>query len=235
MGWYAHVTYTSKGEEETVTGIITQHDSVHIVIRVQEEHTLGILKTIAYKDINTLVISQYMQEAWKNTKQVQRYLKNRYNTKVRVQASSIWKNQVVGRLVKVTPDTLVISRGGTFFQVPVSSISNFEVSHGQHRNTGMGTLIGVVIGVGILLALSSGIYDADDKINTASARTRREWAKFGFIVVGVPIVVLTTLTGTIIGYEIKSERWVKVSPHSLNLSVAPTSTKGLRAALTFNF
>ena len=262
-GWYAHVTYTSKGEEEAVTGIITQHDSVHIVIRVQEEHALGILKTIAYKDVDTLVISQHAQsiDAWKNAKQTQRYLKNKYNisqpaqsmkaeknvkqaqrhlengynTKVRVQASSIWKRRVVGRLVKMTPDTLVISRGGTFFQVPVSSISNFEVSLGQHRNTGMGTIIGVVIGVGILALSSRGIYDADDKINTASARERREWAKFAFILVAAPVVVLTTLIGTIIGYEIKSERWVKVSPHSLNLSLAPTSTKGLRAALTFNF
>ena len=67
-GWYAHVIYTSEGEEETVTGRITRQDSVHIVIRVQEEGVLRVLKAIAYKDIDTLVISQHARsiEAWKN-------------------------------------------------------------------------------------------------------------------------------------------------------------------------
>ena len=36
-------------------------------------------------------------------------------------------------------------------------------------------------------------------------------------------------------YMIKSDKWVEVPPQRLNLSLAPTSTKGLRAALTFNF
>ena len=67
-GWYAHVIYTSEGGEEAVTGRITRQDSVHIVIRVQEERALRILKTIAYKNIDTLVISQHARsiEAWKN-------------------------------------------------------------------------------------------------------------------------------------------------------------------------
>ena len=83
-GWYAHVIYTSEGEKEAVTGIITGQDSVHIVIRVQEERALRILKTIAYKDIDTLVISQHAQsiEAWKNAKQVKRHLENKYNFSV---------------------------------------------------------------------------------------------------------------------------------------------------------
>lgn len=39
----------------------------------------------------------------------------------------------------------------------------------------------------------------------------------------------------LIGATTKSDKWVKVSPQSLNLSVVPISTKGLRAARTFNF
>ena len=105
-GWYAHVIYTSEGGEDIVTGRITRQDSVHIVIRVPLP--LRISKTIAYRDIDTLVISQYAQsiEAWKNAKhQVQRHLENGYYTKVRVQAPSIWKEQVVGRFIKMTVDT----------------------------------------------------------------------------------------------------------------------------------
>ena len=226
-GWYAHVIYISEGMEETVTGIITEHNSVHIEIRVHEERALGIWKTIAYKDIDTLVISLYAQsiDAWKNAKQVQRYLKNKYNTKVRVQASSIWKSQVVGRLVKMTPDTLVISRGGTFFQVPVSSISNFEVNIGQHRNTGKGMAIGLGVGAAIFWAVYARL-DLDYPDSTEGLALLYV---LGYI--SIPICALSTL----IGATIKTDKWVEVPPQRLNLSVAPTSSKGLRAAFTFNF
>ena len=225
-GWYAHVIYTSEGEEETVTGRITRQDSIHIVIRVQEERALKFSKTLAYRDINTLVISQHAQSI------EARQLLHEGNAKVRARVPSIQKEWMVGKVVKMTQDTLVI-RGDIdahrYYQVPHSSISNFEVNVGQHRNTGKGMAIGFGIGVGILALSSRGIYNADD------TRESREWAKFSFFLFAVPAVVLTTLTGTIIGYQIKSDKWVEVSPQGLNLSVAPTSTKGLRAALTFNF
>ena len=230
-GWYAHVIYTSEGGEEIVTGRITRQDSVHIVIRVWEEGALRVLKTIAYKDIDTLVISQHAQriETWKNAKQVQRRLKNEYNTKVRVQASSIWKNRVVGRLVKMTPDTLVISRGGTFFQVPVSSISNFEVSLGQHRNTGKGLLIGLGTGLAVF------IVGSERARNIAEANPEVEFASLGTALGTMAICGLILVLSPLIGYNTKSDKWVAVPPQRLNLSLAPTSTKRLRAALTFNF
>ena len=230
-GWYAHVIYTSEGGEEIVTGRITRQDSVHIVIRVWEEGALRVLKTIAYKDIDTLVISQHAQriETWKNAKQVQRRLKNEYNTKVRVQASSIWKERVVGRLVKVTPDTLVISRGGTFFSVPVSSISNFEVSHGQHRNTGKGLLIGLGTGLAVF------IVGSERARNIAEANPEVEFASLGTALGTMAICGLILVLAPLVGYNTKSDKWFEVPPQRLNLSLAPTSTKGLRAALTFNF
>ena len=202
--------------------------ALRLIFRVREGWVSKISKTIAYRDIDTLVISQHAQsiEAWKNAKQrVQRHLKNGYYTKVRVQASSIWKERVVGRLVKMTPDTLVISRGGTFFQVPVSSISNFEVNIGQHRNLGKGMTIGLGVGSAIFWAVYANV-DLDNPDSTDGLVLLYV---LGYI--SIPICVLST----VIGATIKSEKWVKVSPHSLNLGIAPTSTKGLRAALTFNF
>ncbi|MCY3872350.1 MAG: hypothetical protein OXG87_22630 [Gemmatimonadetes bacterium] len=232
-GWYAHVIYTSKGEKKIVTGRITRQDSVHIVIRVREERALKISKTraltisktIAYKDIDTLVISQYMQEAWKNAKyQVQRHLKNEYYTEVRVQAPSIWKGRVVGRFIRMRPDTLVIQRGGKFFEVPHSAISNFEVNIRQ-RNTGKGMAIGFGVGAAIFWAVYASL-DLDYPDSTEGLALLYV---LGYI--SIPICALSTL----IGATIKTDKWVKVSPYSLNLSLAPTSSKGLRAALTFNF
>ena len=223
-GWYAHVIYTSEGEKKIVTGRITKQDSVHIVIRMP----LRISKTIAYKDIDTLVISQHAQsiEAWKNAKyQVQRHLKNEYYTKVRVQAPSIWKGRVVGRFIKMRPDTLVIQRGGTFFEVPHSAISNFEVNIGQ-RNTEKGMAIGFGVGAAILGILIASLGPPDEAPEGAGA-----------VIIGTAIYVSLPicLISTLIGATTKSYKWVEVSPQSLHLGIAPTSTKGLRAALTFNF
>ena len=237
-GWYAHVIYTSEGEEETVTGKITRQDSVHIVIRVQGEHALKFSKTIAYGDIDTLVISQHVQsiEAWKNAKQVKRHLKDKYNAKVRVQASSIWKSRVVGRLIKMTPDTLVISRGGTFFQVPVSSISNFEVNIGQHRNTGKGMAIGLSAGAVIIGYTSIYTNKERKRIDPRGTDPQSQHLVVNRLrLLGYSASVIVCLISIFVGATTKSDKWVKVSPQGLNLSLAPTSTKGLRAALTFNF
>ena len=229
-GWYAHVTYTSKGVEETVTGRITRQDSVHIVIRVREGWVSKISKTIAYRDIDTLVISQHALsvEAWKHAKrQVQRYLKNGYYTKVRVQVPSIWKERVVGRFIKMTPDTLVIQRGGTFFEVPHSAISNFEVDIGQ-RNTGKGMVIGMVMGLAVFTAFYERAKNLDET-------TPGDSGALGIGIAGIYMGGLIFVIFTFVGAMTKSDKWVEVPPQSLNLSLAPTSTKGLRAALTFNF
>ena len=235
-GWYAHVIYTSEGGKKIVTGRIIRQDSVHIVIRVREERalkisktrTLTISQTIAYKDIDTLVISQHAQsiEAWKNAKyQVQRHLKNEYYTEVRVQAPSIWKGRVVGRFIRMRPDTLVIQRGGKFFEVPHSAISNFEVNIRQ-RNTEKGMAIGFGVGAAIFGAVYAFALSEDPPAEGT-----------GFVILGTAIYVSLPicLISTLIGATTKSYKWVEVSPQSLNLSLAPTSTKGLRAALTFNF
>ena len=223
-GWYAHAIYTSKGAEVTTTGRITRQDSVHIVISVQEERALNrfqeeralkISKTIAYRDMDTLVISQNVQsiEAWRK---LNKY--DAYNTRVRiyVPSRSIW--WVVGEVVKMTPDTLVIQRGRKLFSVPSSAISRFEVSLRQHRNTGKGLMVGLALN-----ALSWGSLATDDEATLAEGYA---------VIIMTPVLLIIP---TFIGALIKSDKWVEVPPQRLNLSVAPTSTKGLRAALTFNF
>ena len=153
--------------------------------------------------------------------------------KVRFKAPSISKTWKVGEVVKMTRDTLVI-KAHTFSKgrlsgkrrlskVPMSSISNFEVSLGQHKNTGTGWKIG--LGIGLVVA----------GINTMNAPNYADEKLLAFYTSiaywGIPLVLLGTLGGTLT----KSDKWVKVSPQRLNLSIAPTAKKGLRAALTLNF
>ena len=217
---YVHVVYTSKEKKENATGRVVNKEANDIIILNNQQYW-----KMAYNEIDTLRIAKNMQD-------IERYreLGAKYNARVRIKAPSIAKNRIIGTLVNMTQDTLIIQSGRTFFQVPSSSISNLEVSIGYKRNTGKGFKIGLGIGLGIIaLSVLGIIYTADDT----------EWDGllaaylFGYVV--LPAAALTTLTGTLIGAATKSDKWVKVPPDRLNLSLAPTSTKGLRAALTFNF
>ena len=158
------------------------------------------------------------------TKAIQRFMT--HNAKVRFKAPSFTKERIVGEVVKMTQDTLLIREGRTFLQVPMSSISNFEVSIGRHRNTDKGFKSGLMTGLAILVPVA--IYDY-------SSNEDDDWRGFATALTAAyifpPIVILFTL----IGASTKSEKWVEVPPQRLNLSIAPTSDKGLRAALTVNF
>ena len=121
----------------------------------------------------------------------------------------------------MTPDTLVIQRGRKLFSVPRSEISNFEVSLRQRRNTMKGLAVGLALNAFLWGAVASS--DDNEKNN------------IGLIYVlwiATPSLLIIPLS---IGAIIKSDKWVEVPPQRLNLSLAPTSTKGLRAAFTFNF
>ena len=238
---YVQVTYRYRnGQEKTERGWIDGVGETSFTIFGKE--------AIAYDKVLSVIMSNESTVPAKQMNEVNRFIRNMkakklkneqaYNQanedhttqllnqktvaiKVRVQAPSVLKRRTVGRLVKMTQDTLVIQRGRRFYEVPRSSISNLEVSLGQHRHTGKGLLIGA--GLGTTIFVAGVIEDRDPG----------------------PLQGLATLIGVIGGfsiilfssYAIKSDKWVEVEvpPQRLNLSLAPTSTKGLRAALTFNF
>ena len=219
-GWYAHVVYTPESAKETVTGWIVSKDAKHhLAIKKQNWEILW----IAHSDIDTLVVAKHKRDIdrWKNARQTGQLFK----TKVRFKAPSISQRQIIGEVVEMNRDTVVIQGGHTFYQVPMSSISNFEVSLGQHRNTGKGFKIGLGLGLALLVPIAA--VDLSDEDNAW-----RGLATYSTAVVIFPsIVALSTLMGA----TIKSEKWVEVPPQHLNLSIAATPEKGLRAALTVNF
>ena len=229
-GLYAHVVYTSEDKKKKIAvGRITDKDSEHLMIQ-EAKYRSGRYKKIAYSDIDILAVAKYQQDIarWENARQAIQLL-HEGNTKVRFKAPSVSKKRIVGRLVEVVKDTLVIQGGHTFFQVSLSSISNLEVSLGQYRNTAKGLLIGLGLGSAIVTLSfrhaehleETGPYDSLDGLATA----------LGGMFLGGLVLVVSTFTGV----AKKSDKWVEVPPQRLNLSVAPTSAKGLRTALTFNF
>ncbi|MDE0396872.1 MAG: hypothetical protein OXL96_03605 [Candidatus Poribacteria bacterium] len=248
-GWYAHVVYTStEGAKKTEIGQIVNKDTNHIFVKDRIDRITT--WTIAYDDIDTLVVAKQWSD-------IERYRESgeTYNVRVRFKAPSVSKRPIIGRLVvvkqdtliigisqtfpsgprrrprpvEVTFDTLMIQDGSTFYQVPLSSISNLEVSVGQHRNTFKGMAIGLTTGLAIV-TLALGYAEHVDETSPDDSLDALGIALGGMAMGGL-VLVLSTL----IGAATKSDKWVAVPPQRLNLSLAPTSTKGLRAALTFNF
>ena len=222
-GWYAHVVYTSKGVEGTATGDILDKDADGIVIKSRAKSWKE--WEIAYGDIDILVVAKDRQdiEGWIEAGEIIQRLQEQ-ESRVRFKAPSISRGWIVGRLVKVSPDTFRILTKRGFDYVPHSLISNLEVSLGRHRNTGEGMIIG--LGLGLAFVVSIAIKDA---------RTPDEWEGFATalaILFGFPSIFISC---TLIGFVTKSDRWAEVPPQRLNLSISPTPTRGLRAALSFNF
>ena len=153
------------------------------------------------------------------------------NARVRVHVHAISKKRIIGRIVSMTQDTLVIEgtgwifmpgrrtpveKGRTLYRVPLSAITNTEVSMGQRRNTGKGLSVGLGLGITLFLIAAS----LGPLLDTATVA-----------IVPSSICLLSTL----IGVATKTEKWVEVPPQHLSLSIAPTPDKGLRAARTVNF
>ncbi len=212
-GWYAHIVYTSQGATGRAISRIADKDTSHIALKYGAD-TLN----IAYNDMDTLIVAKHMRE-------IERYRETgaKYNVRVRVYAPSIQKGQMVGKLIKMMQDTLVIQKGRSFYYVPVSSISKFDVSIKHYRNTGKGLIIGLAAGAGMAILINVPDWGGGDLQGLAELLATAIYVP--------PLIVIPTL----IGAMKKSDKWVEVSPQRLNLTLAPTSGKGLRAALTFNF
>ena len=233
-GWYAYIVYTSQGTIEKATSRIADKDASHIVLKYGAD-----THNIAYNDIDTLIVAKHLRE-------IESYRETgaKYNARVRVLAPSIQKGQMVGRLINMVQDTLVIQKGRHLYQVPISSISTFDVSLKQYRNTNKGFKIGLAAGAVIIGFTIISTYRGKKRIDQSSGDTSLSSYTLGITtLVGYSAGALVCLLSTLIGTKIKSDKWVEVSPKNLNLSLAPllqseqagTSGKGLRAALTFNF
>ena len=248
-GWYAHAIYTSENQKETATGWIITKDAKHIVIHEFKnkarfvgktwERAYGDIDTIAYGDIDAIVVANAkyrgsVEELKNASKAMQRFMT--HNAKVRFKAPSLSKSRIVGEVVKMTQDTLLIREGRTLstsaavikmaiLQVPMSSISNFEASIGQRRNADKGFMIGLGLGLAVLVPVAIADYKGGEF----------EWQGFPTAITAAYIFPSIVILSTLMGAATKSENWVEVPPQRLNLSIAPTPEKGLRAALTVNF
>lgn len=222
-GWHAHVFYRTSGIERSVTGVITRKDANHIVIKPGKKP--GVRQKIRLKDIERLMVTRKRSDMkrWRRAREAMRDLQG---PRVRLKAPSVSTEWIIGRFSGSTDDTLEVLTERGRVRVRRALVDDFEVSMGRHGNTKKGLAIGLLLG-----ATAAILHKPSDTTN-ADLRGQENLIDAYVTLVGVPAM---TLAGTLIGFVIETEKWVEVSPSRINLSIAPTRERGLRAALSFNF
>ncbi len=221
IGWHAHVEYRSSGVSHTATGVITRKSANHIVIRSRN----GSQRKIRAEDIERIVVTRKRKDMnrWRRARKAMRELQG---PRVRLKAPSISPEWMTGRFIGSSQDTLeILSERGTE-RIRRAFVDDFEVSMGRHRKTKKGMAIGLLVGA------AAAILSKPSDTTNADKLGQEKLLDAYVTLVGVPAM---TLVGTLIGAATTTEKWVEVSPSRINLSIAPTRDKGLRAAVSFNF
>ncbi|MDE3001613.1 MAG: hypothetical protein OXU79_21265 [Gemmatimonadota bacterium] len=235
-GWHAYVVYKFENGTRAELTEITGLEEELLVVRSSYAggDQFWADGKIAQEDIIIIVAAEKRGDITelKNARQVIRHLP--LNPRIRFNASRFANiateaKSVVGRVHEVRQDTLVVGAGLSsqeVFRVPISSIDDFQINVGRYRNTNKGMAIGSLLGLGVLLLAVSA--DATD-----SRSEGYEWfvTTYAAAIVSFPIFVCSTL----IGYSIKTEKWVEVPLKGIDMSVVTTANKGIGAAVSLKF
>ena len=235
-GWYALVVFrVGDGTRVELTEVRDTVDG-HVVFGPPYKAVgkYWAKRKIARDDIEIIVVSDNWEDIteWRHATQVIPHLIE--NPRIRFNASGIAGSEsnaksVIGHLVDVNQDSFVVSAGlsrNDVFKLPLSSFTDFQINLGRRRNAGKGFLIGggVVFLVSILSVVAKG--GKTSKIDPAVG---------GYTML---MLVSPAMIGSAIGYFVETDRWVdwdKLSPSRLDLTVAPTRSRGFGAAVSFNF
>ncbi len=222
-GWHAHVDCRISGVKRSATGVIIRRDAKHIVIEPRKKSRVR--WTIRSDDIERIVVTRKRKDMnrWRRARKAMRELQV---PRVRLKAPSISPEWMTGRFIGSSQDTLeILSERGTE-RIRRAFVDDFEVSMGRHRKTKKGMAIGLLVGA------AAAILSKPSDTTNADKLGQEKLLDAYVTLVGVPAM---TLVGTLIGAATTTEKWVEVSPSRINLSIAPTRDKGLRAAMSFNF
>ncbi len=140
-----------------------------------------------------------------------------------------------GTLTAVDERSLTLApRGGASgtprIQFPRASLSSLEVAQGRHGHAVAGALIGMAAGAatGAILGDSGPAVSCPVPPHPCGGSSLKwGYALFGGLV-GIPV-------GALAGHFIRTERWTKVDPRSLKVTVAPPPGGGVGITARFRF
>lgn len=145
--------------------------------------------------------------------------------RVRVRAPGVADRAILGRLLRADLGALVVTRDdGSVVEVPRSSIQALEISRGQGSHAKRGAVVGAGAGAGVVLALTAAEGGCDPDLGGCTA----------YFVGGAVSAAVGALVGAGIGSMIKTDRWVKVDPGRVKVSVAPKG-RGVAFSISLEF
>ena len=230
MGSHVGVLYTAKGAKKIAIGRVLSTSADHIV--VSSKSYFDNKRSIGRYQIDVLAIADDLAkiELWRLATQAIQKPREEQPPKLRLKAPSISRQWITGSLVGSTPEMLELQCLDGIRRIPPSSIDELAVSAGSYRRTALGMKIGLVLAVLVPVAvpaIAGAHFGGIGALQTqAEVLTLTYFAK-----VALPIFLGSTLMGA----SIKSERWIEFTPRCLNLTVAPTQSRGFGAAVSFNF
>ena len=147
-------------------------------------------------------------------------------SRVRLRAGTITRGRVTGMVAAMDAASLTVAQDdGAPLRVPRDAVTELEVSLGRRRQALQGLLRGAVIGAAAGFALSPS-----DSCSNAIAicwTTRPE---------GAGLLALEGATlGVIIGALVKSDKWSRVGPQRVQVSVAPVAGRPMGIRLVVRF
>ncbi|MDA0747736.1 MAG: hypothetical protein O2954_14540 [bacterium] len=160
-------------------------------------------------------------------------------SRIRITAPSLVTIDMVGTLAKLDADSLVIkTEDGRQLVVPCTSVAKFEVSHGQQSRAKTGAVWGLLAG-----AIPGFLFiDFQEKTTRATpgwnglrpgTATETNPSKEGFAMF-LLLCSASTITGIVIGAEIKNERWEQVAL-PVRFGISPQRHGGLALSASFMF
>ena len=132
--------------------------------------------------------------------------------RVRVRAPGVADRAIVGRLLRADQGALAVTRDdGSVVDVPRSAIQALEILRGRRSHPKKGAAIGAGAGAGMVLALTATEGGCDPDLGGCAV----------YVAAGVLYAAVGALVGAGIGSMVKTDRWVKVDPGRVKVSVAP--------------
>ncbi len=145
--------------------------------------------------------------------------------RVRVRASGAADRAIVGRLLRADQGALAVTRDdGSVVDVPRSAIQALETLRGRRSQANKGAAIGAGAGAGVVLAQTAAEGGCDPDRGGCAVN----------VAAGLVYAALGALVGAGIGSMVRTDRWVKVDPGRVKVSVAPTR-RGVAFSVSLGF
>lgn len=216
-GSFAFVAYESPGGSRWMTGKISARKEDEVLV----QSTPWKSSRIVYGQIEKLAVGQ-------DRKSVDKWFKEQY-PRVRLKARGISRTWITGSFVRSTTESIELFTPDGVRRLPLSSIDEFEVRVGRRNHIAFGAKMGIAVNLA-LPVLASIFLPLSGRGSRVPSMEKRPGLSY-LTKVFLPIF----LGSTFIGYSIKSDQWVEISPGRLNLGIVPMQNKGFRAALSYHF